>query len=171
MSGNIESRISGDNDPLESLFCRCRISWSACCSNCLACSFTVSLGSKLGLPIKSESSPWSKPESRPASLLSLNSALRSSSSHCTGSITTWRLKASYISLRCSLDGSVQLCPLPDPHPLSLPMYPPKPTSHPGDPSLNQASRRPFLEGEKFPRRSLLLWLPRVSGLLKVPSSR
>lgn len=163
--------MSGDKDPRESLFCLCLISWSACCSNCLACSLTVSLGSRLGLPIKSESSPRSNPESRPASLLSLNSAFRSSSSHCTGSITTWRRKASYISLRCNLDGRVQLCPPPDPQPLSLPLYPPKPTSPPGELNLSQASRRPFLEGEKFPRRSLLLWLlPRVSGLLKVPSS-
>lgn len=163
--------MSEDSEPLESLLCRCFISWSACCSNCLACSFTVSFGSRLGLPITSESNPCSKPESRPASLLSLNSAFRSSCSHCTGSITTCRLKASYISFRCNLDGRVQLCPLPDPHPLSVPLYPPNRKSHAGELSLNQASRSPLLEGEKFPRRSLLLWLlPIFSGLLKVPSS-
>lgn len=163
--------MSGDKEPLESRFCLCLISCRACCSNCRACSFTVSLGSKLGLPIKSESKPRSNPESSPASLLSLNSALSSSSSHWTGSITTWRLRASYMSFLCSLDGSVQLCPPPEPQPPSPPMYPPNPTSPPWELSLSQASRRPLLEGEKFPRRSLFLWLrPRVSGLLSVPSS-
>lgn len=163
--------MSGDKDPRDSTLCLCLISCSACCSNCLACSLTVSLGSRLGLPMKSESNPRSNPESRPASLLSLNSAFRSSSSHWTGSITTCRLKVSYASLRCNLDGRVQLCPPPDPHPLSLPLYPPRPPSPPGELSLSQASRMPFLHGEKLPSRSLLLWLlPRVAGLLKVPSS-
>lgn len=119
-SGKTDRMMSGDSDPWESLFLRCVISWSACCSNCRACSFTVSLGSRLGLPSRSESSPRSNPESRPASLLSLNSALRSSSSHCTGSMTTCLLRVSYMSLRCSLDGRVQLCPPPDPHLFSLP---------------------------------------------------
>lgn len=156
VSGSMERRMSGDKEPRESRFCRCLISWRACCSNCLACSFTVSFGSRLGLPIKSESSPWSKPESSPASLLSLSSAFRSSSSHCTGSITTCLLKASYISLRWSLDGRVQLWPTPDPHPPSLLPIPPNPKSHAGEPSLNQASRSPVLDGLKFPSRSFLL---------------
>lgn len=130
-SGKTARMMSGDRDPCESRFLLCVISWSACCSNWRACSLTLSLGSRPrprpgpgpgpgpGLPSSSESRPRPRPESRPASLLSLNSALRSSSSHCTGSITTCRLSASHMSLRCSRDGSVQLCP-PAPHLASPP---------------------------------------------------